>query len=413
MSINTRFQAMQFLQFFLWGSWLITFGAYAFNTLNFSGADVGAIYSTLGLASILTPALIGAIADKWMNKERLYALLHLCGSILLFKVSFLTNKNEIFWLMLINMMCYMPTIPLGYSICYDVLTRNGINCTQEFPKIRVWGTIGFVIAMWVISLSHLELSPLQLQIGAIAQLILAIYSLTLPKCPPIKSNKKRTILETFGLDALFLFKNKNFVIFMLFSMVLGMASQTSNIWTDAFLHSFDGIPQYKDSFLTKYPGIIASIATISETGFIIAIPFFLRKYGIKIVMIISMIAWVIRFGFLSIGAPDNIGMMFIIISMIAYGCAFDFFNLSGSLYVNSVSNEKIRASAQGLFLSMVNGFGFFLGGHASGWLVDYYTRNNLTSWHMVWIACASVFLIVAILFTVTFKYKHTTETTSN
>ncbi|MDD3266950.1 MAG: nucleoside permease [Burkholderiales bacterium] len=408
MSINLRFKIMQFLQFFLWGSWLITFGSYAFHKLHFSGSEIGAVYSTLGIASIITPSIVGAIADKWINKERLYAILHLCGSILLFKVSFITNKDQMFWFMLINMMCYMPTIPLGYSICYDVLTRNNINCTTEFPKIRVWGTVGFIVAMWTISLSHLELSPLQLHIGAAAQLILAIYSFTLPKCPPVKSNQKKTLSEALGLDALSLFKDKNILIFMIFAMILGMASQTSNIWTDVFLHSFDHIAKYKDTFVTQYPAIIASIATISETAFIVAIPFFLKKYGIKTVMLISMFAWVVRFGFLAIGTPESIGMIFIILSMIAYGCAFDFFNISGSIYINNVATEKTRASAQGIFLTLVNGFGFFFGSHLSGYLVDYYTsENNATNWSSIWLVCSITFIVVAILFKIMFKHKHT------
>lgn len=407
MTLHTRLKIMQFLQFFLWGSWLFTFASYAFNILHFSGSDIGAIFSTFGIASIITPSLIGIIADKWINKERLFGILHVLGAITLYKMSLVTDKNEIFWLMLANMAFYMPTISLGYSICYELLAKNNFSCEQHFPKIRVWGTIGFVVAMWLISLSKLELSPFQLQFGAVAQLLLAIYAFILPQCKPVKLGQSTSLIEAFGLDALYLLKDKNIVIFLIFSMLLGMASQTSNIWTGVFLHSFDGIAQYKDAFAVKYPGIIVSIATIFETGFILVIPFFLRNYGIKVIMLISILAWSLRFGLLAFGNPGD-GFIFILLSMFFYGCAFDFFNLSGSIYMNTVAEARIRASAQGLFFTMVNGFGFIIGGRLSGYLVDYYTLSTTNSpeWSSIWLVCATVLVVIFMLFSFLFKYKH-------
>lgn len=407
MTLHTRLKIMQFLQFFLWGSWLFTFASYAFNVLHFSGSEVGAIFSTFGIASFITPSLFGIVADKWINKERLFAILHILGALTLYKMSFVSDGNEIFWLMLLNMAFYMPTIPFGYSICYELLSKNNFSIEQNFPKIRVSGTVGFILAMWVISLSKLELSPLQLQLGALAQLVLGLYSLSIPKCPPIKRERSQSLIESFGLDALCLFKDKNIVIFLIFSMFLGMASQTSNIWTGVFLHSFDDIAKYKDVFAVKYPGIIVSIATISETGFILVIPFFLRRYGIKVIMLISMLSWSLRFGLLAFGNPGD-GFVFILLSMFFYGCAFDFFNLSGSIYMNSVADARMRASAQGLFLTMVNGLGFILGGHLSGHLVDYYTTTTGTpSWPSIWLVCSLFLVIILVLFAWLFKYKHT------
>lgn len=405
MSLQLRFKIMQFLQFFLWGAWLITFGAYAFNVLHLKGAEIGAIYGAMGIVSLFMPALIGIIADKWINKERVYALLHLGGALTLFGVSQTTDHQQVFWLMFLNSMCYMPTIPLGYTIAYSVLERNKLDNVKQFPKIRVWGTVGFILAMWLVSFLHLELSQLQFKIAAVAQLLLGLYAFSLPKCPPEPQLTNKSWSSRFGLDALTLFKQPQMAIFFIFSALLGMALQMSNTWSDPFLHSFDQNPLYAGTFAVNYPGVLFSLSNISETVFILAIPFFLRNYGIKKVMILSMCAWVLRFGLFALGNPGD-GVFYLIISMLVYGCAFDFFNLSGSLFVEMNAPQHIRASAQGLFMMMVNGVGAFFGGISSGWLIDHQTVNDITNWHTIWLICAGIALLMALSFGLIFKYKH-------
>lgn len=404
MSIQLRLKVMQFLQFYIFGSWLITFGAYAFVKLHFTGTEIGSIYSLMGITSLFMPGIIGILADTRMNKERLFAILHVIGGIAMVIITSTGQYHEIFWLMFISLACYMPTIPLGYTTCYQILEENKLDRIQNFPKIRVWGTIGFVIAVWVLSLTKLELSPLQFLICGIAQIILGFYSFSLPKCKPDNSNSNWK--RAFGIDALQLFKNKTMIVFMITAAILGMASQMSNVWVDAFLNIFHDMPQYKDTLLAEYPGIIASIANISEIIFIMVIPFFLTKFGIKKVILMSIIGWSLRFGFLMFGNPGS-GMIFIILSMLVYGCAFDFFNISGSLFVDKNSPADIRASAQGLFMTMVNGIGAFVGSLCGGMLVDKFTTTDrTTSWANVWGTCSAITLILAVLFLIFFKYKH-------
>lgn len=404
MSLQLRFKIVQFLQFFLWGCWLVTFGAYAFNALHFKGYEIGAIYGSMGIVSLFMPGIIGIVADRFINKEQLYAGLHLFGACALFLISQTNDHQQIFWLMFFNSMCYMPTIPLGYTIAYTVLERHKLSSITEFPKIRVWGTIGFVLAMWLISLTHLELNSLQFVIAAVAQLILGIFAFTLPKCPPEQITAK-SWTSFFGLDAIKLFKNPQIAIFMIFSALLGVLLQMSNTWSDTFLHSFASNPAYAGTFAVRYPGLLFSLSPISETVFILAIPFFLRKYGIKTVMLLSMFAWVLRFGLFALGNPGD-GLILLVISMLVYGCAFDFFNLSGSLYIETNTPASIRASAQGIFMMMVNGIGSFIGGILGGWLIDHMSSNEIPDWTTIWSIYSGIAAVMLLLFAVLFKYKH-------
>lgn len=406
MSLQLRFKTMQFLQFFLWGCWLITFGAYAFNKLDFKGYEIGAIYGSMGIVSLFMPGIIGIIADRFINKDKLYAILHLFGAITLFAISRTNDHQQIFWLMFVNAMCYMPTIPLGYTIIYTILERHKLDTITEFPKIRVWGTIGFVIAMWIISLMHLELNALQFIGAAIAQLILGIFAFTLPKCPPEKIANKSWV-SFFGLDALKLFKNPQIAIFMIFSALLGILLQASNTWSDPFLHSFASNPLYANTFAVRYPGLLFSLSPISEAVFILVIPFVLHRFGIKTVMLLSMLAWIFRFGFFALGNPGD-GLILLISSMFIYGCAFNFFNLSGSLYIEMNTPANIRASAQGILMMMVNGLGAFIGGVLGGWMIDNVSINNNPNWTIIWSIYAGIAFIMMILFAILFKYKHRT-----
>lgn len=406
MTIKQRLVLMNFLQFFIWGSWLLTIGAYWFQTKQWSGTEFGAIFSTMGIASLFMPAIAGIIADRWINAERLYGGFHIMGGIILFMVPLVDNPSMMFWVMLINMMFYMPTISLSITVAYNAIKDKGLDIITVYPPIRVWGTIGFIVALWIVSLSGFETSSAQFYVASAASIFLGVYSFTLPKCPPLAKGHKKTFINALGLNAFALFKTPKMAIFFIFALLLGASLQLTNAYGDTFLHDFAKIPEFKDLIAVKYPAIIMSISQISETLFILTIPFFLKKFGIKKVMLISMVAWVLRFGLFAYGDPGT-GLWMIILSCIIYGMAFDFFNISGSLFVETQSDPTIRASAQGLFMMMANGVGAFLGSLISGIVIDsFFKTGEDFNWHGIWIAFAAYSLVVAVLFSILFKHKH-------
>lgn len=412
MNLISRLTLLSFLQFFVWGAWLITIGVYWFGTKQWGGAEFGTTFSTLGLASIFMPAITGIIADRWVNAEKLYGILHILYGVVLLIMPQVSNPSDFFWIMLIAMIFYMPTISLSNSIAYYILKNNQYDVVKEFPLIRVWGTVGFILAMWITNLTGNKASGNQFYIAAIIAIILGIYSFFLPKCPPQNNiPQNANWLEKLGLNAFSLFKNYKMALFFLFSLFLGAALQLTNMYGDTFLSDFEKNPIYKDSSVVRYSTIIMSISQISETLFILAIPFFLKKFGIKKVMLISMFAWVLRFGFLAYGTPEGFGLGLILLSCIVYGMAFDFFNISGSLFVETTTDFKIRSSAQGLFMMMTNGFGAVMGSLGSGWLIEkYFTHTNGDKmWHEIWLSFSLYALIIAILFAILFKHNHHPE----
>jgi NHS family xanthosine MFS transporter len=357
------------------------------------------------------PAIVGVIADKWMNAERLYGLLHICYGAILFFVPSVDDPGILYYYILGAMLCYMPTISLSNSVSFNILKANKFDIVKVFPPIRVWGTVGFIIAMWVTNLTGSKANGDQFYIAAMAAILLGVYSFTLPKCPPQRSiSADSSILETLGLKAFKLFANYKMALFFIFSMFLGGALQLTNMYGDVYLDSFKEIPQYADSFVVKYSTIVMSISQVSETLFILAIPFFLKKFGIKKVMIFSMIAWVLRFALFAYGNPAD-GLWMILLSCVIYGMAFDFFNISGSLFVETTTDSSIRSSAQGVFVMMTNGFGAYLGTIVSSWAINefFITSSGSTDWQGAWMAFAIYALIIAILFTVLFKHKHNPE----
>jgi NHS family xanthosine MFS transporter len=429
MSIKLRLTFLSFFQFFVWGAWLTTLGSYGFGFKNWTGAQFGAVFSTLGLGSLIMPALIGIIADRWMNAEKLYALLHIFYGLTLFILPYIDEPNTFFWVLLVSMCFYMPTISLSNSLSYRILIDNKMDVVRVFPPIRVWGTIGFIAAMWTTNLISDPQSPWdtgkalgdtiasftghainanQFYIAGVFAIILGIYSFFLPKCPP--ENKGRgagSWIDNLGLKAFKLLGNYKMAIFFLFSMFLGAALQLTNMYGDTYLKDFENIEQYADSFVVKYSTIIISISQISETLFILAIPFFMKRFGIKKVMLISMFAWVLRFGLFSFGNPEGLFWM-IILSNIVYGMAFDFFNISGSLFVETSIDPEIRSSAQGLFMMMTNGFGAIMGSVLSGWMIDgyYLLPDGNKDWSGIWMVFAIYALFIAVFFGLLFRHKH-------
>jgi len=405
---------MSFLQFFVWGAWLITIGTYCINAKGWTFSEFGAIFSTLAISSIFMPAITGIIADKYINAEKLYGILHILYGLVVFYLPSVVEPEMFYYVVLLAMIFYMPTISLSNSIAYTILKNNKFYVLKEFPPIRVWGTIGFIIAMWATNLSGNKASANQFYIAAIFAIILGIYSFTLPKCPPQKLiAEDATLVQKLGLDAFKLFGTYKMALFFLFSMFLGAALQLTNMYGDSFLSNFENIPEYADSFGVKYSTVVLSISQISETLFILAIPFFLRRFGIKQVMLFSMLAWVLRFGLFAYGNPAD-GLWMIIMSCIVYGMAFDFFNISGSLFIETTTDSNIRSSAQGLFMMMTNGFGAYGGSKISGIIIDkYFVHDGIKDWQNIWLSFAGYALVIAIAFAILFKHKHNPNDVAN
>ncbi len=411
MTIKLRLTILSFLQFFIWGSWLISTGGYLFsikvNGLQpFHGVEIGGIYSTLGIASLFMPALLGIVADRWVNAEKVLGYSHFLGAVCLIAASFINEPGVMFWVMLLNSMAYMPTISLSNSVSYRILVQSGYDVQTVFPPIRVWGTIGFICAMWFEDLSGFGRTNLQFYVAAGSAIIMGIYCLSLPKCPPVGKSNNESLASKLGLDAFVILKQEKMFVFFFFSMLLGAALQITNTFGGSFLNDFK--TDYPDSFVVNHPLVMLSLSQISETLFILTIPFFLKRFGIKVVMIFSMLAWFLRFGLFGIADPDG-GFVFLLMSMIVYGMAFDFFNISGSLFIEKETPSNMRASAQGLFMMITNGFGAIIGGLGSGWVVDEFTVNGIKNWPMIWFSFAGYALVLVVFFPLLFRYRHFPE----
>jgi NHS family xanthosine MFS transporter len=410
MQTKIKFQLtlMSFIQFFAWGAWLLSTGAYLVSDLKFTGIQIGAVYGTMGIASLFMPAIAGIIADKWLSANKLLGIFHLTLAGLMIVLFNLKEFDAFYPVIFLISMFYMPTIALGNSISYALLEKNNLDIVKVFPPIRVWGTVGFILAAWFVDFFDLGITPNQYYVSGAASLFLGIFAFFLPAVRPEKNNEKKNLAKSLGLDALVLFKNKKIVIFFIFSMLLGCVLQISNMWGDGFLRDFSG--QYSDSFAVKHSLMFLSFSMISEALFILTIPFFLKRFGIKKVMLMSMIAWVLRFAFFGIGDPGS-GFIFLSLSMIIYGMAFDFFNISGSLFIEKEANPSIRSSAQGLFMLMTNGLGAIIGAYGSGFVIDLYTNAETSQkdWTVIWLIFAAYSLVVAFIFVIIFRYKHNPE----
>jgi NHS family xanthosine MFS transporter len=400
MGLKFRLVIMNFLQYAIWGAWLISLGAYLGGNLKFEGFQIGSFFATMGVASLFMPAIMGIIADRWIPAQKLLGICHLLAAGFLVAAAPQTQYSSLYPLLLLSVMFYMPTIALSNSVAYNALTKGGFNTVKVFPPIRVWGTVGFIVSMIGVDLLGFAHSANQLYMSAALGFVLAVYSFTLPNCDISVDHSNKSWVDHMGLRAFALFKQQKMAIFFIFSMMLGMSLQITNAFANDYLTNFFGKNElYKGTFGVEHANILISLSQASETLCILLIPFFLRKFGIKKVMLISMFAWVLRFALLGTGNPGG-GVWMLVLSMLVYGVAFDFFNISGSLFVESETDSSIRSSAQGVFMIMTNGFGAFIGSYVAGWVV------GVAGWPNSWFIFAGYSFVVAVVFALVFKYKH-------
>lgn len=416
MSIRNRLVIMSFLQFAVWGAYLTSMGTYLASVG--LGGNIGIFYAMQGIVSLFMPAILGIIADRWIPAQKLLGLSHLLSALFMAGAGYYAMTagnavqfNVLFAFYSMAVAFYMPTLALSNSVAYTSLDKAGLETIKAFPPIRTFGTIGFICSMWLVDLLGFQSNYMQFFTSSLWGIVLAAYTLTLPECPVSgKAEGKKSLVDALGLKAFMLFKRKKMAIFFIFSMLLGVSLQITNGFANPFITSFNAIPEYADTFGVQHANLLISLSQISETCCILLIPFFLSRFGIKKVMLIAMFAWVLRFGFFGFGNPGD-GVWMFILSMLVYGVAFDFFNVSGSLFVDKETDISIRSSAQGLFIIMTNGIGATIGTLTAQAVVNRFVDFNslepqIEGWSMAWFVFAIYALVVTVVFALVFKYKH-------
>lgn len=419
MNLKVRLTIMNFLEFAVWGAYLTSMGSYLVKVG--LAANIGWFYSVQGFVSLCMPALMGIVADRWMQGQRVLSLCHTLAGIFMLAASYYgyvagdsVQFSVLFALYTLSVAFFMPTIALSNSVAYSILDGGGFDTVKAFPPIRIFGTIGFICSMWVVDLGGMQETSFQFAFSGFLSLILALYSLTLPECPVSKRTHKKGFVDVLGLRAFALFKQTKMAVFFFFSMFLGVCLQITNGFASPFLFSFGKIEEYANTFGVEHANILISISQMSETCCILLIPFFLGKFGIKKVMLIAMLAWVLRFAFFAMGNPGP-GVWLFVLSMLVYGVAFDLFNISGSLFVNKETDLSIRSSAQGVFMMMTNGFGATIGTLSAQAVINHFVydlgdnasaHDIMQGWSTCWYIFAGYALLLAVLFAICFRYKH-------
>ena len=419
-AIKSRLIFMNFLQFAVWGSYLTSMGGYLF--AKGEGDMIGWFYAMQGVVSIFMPAIMGIIADKWMPAQRLLGLCHAIAAIFIAAAGYFASSDMIvpmFALYSVSVAFYMPTLALSNSVAYTSLEIGGYDTVKAFPPIRVFGTVGFIVAMLICDFAGFQANHIQFYQCALIGVAMSLFTLLLPNCPVSNSVGNKSLMQRLGLDAFKLFKSKQMAMFFIFSMLLGVSLQITNGFANGFITSFKNLPEFANTFGANHANALISLSQVSETLCILLIPICLKRLGIKWVMLIAMFAWVLRFGLFGLGNPGD-GLWMFILSMIVYGVAFDFFNISGSLFVNENTSGEMRSSAQGLFMIMTNGIGATVGTLSAQAVVNKFvpfeiknaeqvvTNGNAIAegWSHTWLIFAGYALVVALLFWVLFKYKH-------
>ncbi|MFA5556754.1 MAG: MFS transporter [Flavobacteriaceae bacterium] len=434
MTIKTRLTIMSFLQFAVWGAYLTSMGNYLASIG--MASKIGLFYAMQGIVSIILPAVMGIIADRWIPVQRLFGYCHGLAAGFIIAAGYYgmimgaeAEFSTLFFLYSCSVAFYMPTIALSNSVSYTLLTNNNYDTIKAFPPIRTLGTVGFICAMLFVNFTGIKEGVLgfnfsneigfpsfqnsyaQFYVSGALGVILFLYSFSLPHCPINKGEEKKTLSDALGLKAFALFKDRRMAIFFIFSMFLGVSLQITNGYANPFIASFKEIPEFTNTWGANNANALISLSQISETLCILLIPYFLKRFGIKKVMLMAMVAWVLRFGLFATGDPGS-GVWMFTLSMIVYGIAFDFFNVSGSLFVDQETNKNIRSSAQGVFMMMTNGFGATIGMLGAQQVVNYFVYTHqtaeaqLTGWQTSWYIFAGYALVVTIMFAILFKYKH-------
>ena len=433
--IKLRLIVMNILQWAIWGAYLTSMGNYLVQVG--LGPKIGLFYAMQGIVSIFMPALMGIVADKWLGATKTLALCQfIAGAAMLgaglyaasvessaiaagMKVAEMFSFPLFMSLYTVSVAFYMPTIALSNSAAYGILEQNGYDTVKDFPPIRVFGTVGFIASMWIMNFcktsagTSFQFTYQQFIISGVIGLVLVLYCFTLPKIKKAET-QGQSLMDALGLSAFKLFRDKQMAIFFIFSMLLGVALQITNGYATPFISHFQGLPEFAESWGAKNATAIYSISQIAETLGILLIPFAMKKFGIKNVMLIAMLAWVLRFGLFGLGDTGS-GVWMLILSCIVYGVAFDFFNISGSLYVNERTSGSVQNSAQGLFMLMTNGIGATVGTLSAQAIVNRFTYSEtvmvngeemvftMGDWSTCWYIFAGYALVVAILFFILFK----------
>ena len=439
MNLKIRLALMNFLEFAVWGAYLTCMGNYLGRAG--LGDKISWFYAIQGIVSIFMPTLMGIVADRFLQPQRLLGLCHLLAGGFMLGCWWLgveaghghelPDKWTFIGLYTLSVAFYMPTIALANTTAFTIMKKNNMDTVKEFPPIRVLGTVGFIMTMWFVNCSawtsgdasqeglaftltfaenpyKFQYTYMQFFVSGLLSIVLFLYTFTLPSCELTKKTGKVSLAESFGLNAFKLFKTKKMALFFVFSALLGMCLQVTNGYAVPFITSFKGStdPAVYNSFAANNATLLSSISQISEALCILMIPFFLKRYGIKVVMLMSMFAWVFRFGFFGIGNPAMPGVIMFILSCIVYGVAFDFFNVSGGIFVDQECEPSIKASAQGLFMMMTNGIGATIGTLAAGEIVNHYCswENNYLQgdWTTCWFIFATFALVVGVSFALVF-----------
>lgn len=414
-TLKIRLSALGFLEFAVWGSYLVSLGMFL-NSVGL-GEYIFWFYTVQGLVSLVMPGLIGMIADRFIPAQKMMSLCHvIAGSFMLAAGWYAMSAGQdvqfgpLFALYTVSVAFFMPTIGLNNSVAFSALTKARMDTVKDFPPIRVFGTVGFICAELFVNFVSIgghaiQYTYWQLFTCGIISFILAVYALTMPACP-VNRDAKGGIADSLGLSAFKLFKRKEMAIFFIFSMLLGVSLQITNSYGTTYIEQFSKVAQYADDYFASNPTFLISLSQASEALCILLIPVCLRKFGIKGVMLIAMFAWVLRFGFFGLGNTSSSGVWLLMLSCIVYGVAFDFFNVSGGLFVDQQTSPELRSSAQGLFMIMTNGVGASVGTFLAGTLVinkNVYSPGlspemQLDGWHHSWFIFAAYALVVGVLF---------------
>ncbi len=424
-NITLRLIILNFLEFAVWGAYLTSMGTYLAG--HGLATNIGWFYSIQGIVSLFMPALMGIVADRWIPAQKLLSLCHtVAGAFMiaagLYGIAYGQNIQFItlFTLYTISVAFYMPTLALNNSVAFTALEKAGKNIDTDFTPVRVFGTVGFIVTMWVVDLCGFQPTSYQFIVSGGLSILLACYALTMPSCPVKGKVASKSVVEALGLQAFSLFKQKKMAVFFIFSMLLGMCLQITNSYANPFITGFGAIEEFADTFGVQHANILISISQICEALCILAIPFFLKRFGIKNVMLMAMFAWVLRFGLFGLGNPGFPGVLLFVLSCIVYGFAFDFFNISGGMYVDQEVAISERSSAQGLFMMMTNGLGATIGTLSAQAIVNHFVyapsvtaQGPMAVWHgwqTSWYIFAGFALVVTLAFWIIFPK---TKTVSN